>query len=187
MKPAKPSKLTQRGLGDAEGALPEDPEGELVPSKRVGVNAPESSGRLPAASVAAEPAPSRRPDPAVKATSRAPAAYAPPHRETRAMPLPGKDAGIPRRETSRMAACIDEIGPATAAIAAGRARYATPCRVALTGEAARVPLDPRDAAVLGLIDDKLSLRSVVDRSGMPENDVVTILDRLARLAIITLE
>ncbi len=84
-----------------------------------------------------------------------------------------------------MAACLEEIGPVTAAVAAGRARKTIPRRVK-GAQATTGSLDSRHASLLSLVDGRLSVPSLVDVSGMTENDVIAILDRLARLGLITI-
>lgn len=104
------------------------------------------------------------------------------------MPLSGDDDAAPgsHRDTNRMPACLAETGAATAALTGGRARTSI-VRKVREPDARAEPLSTREAQVLSLVDGNLSLRSLVDVSGMPENDVRMILDNLARLGVIALD
>lgn len=104
------------------------------------------------------------------------------------MPVPAIDDMPPssRRGTSRMPTCVQEIGAATAAVAGGRARSAIVKKLAFPdGLANRV--SAREMRLLAVVDGSLSLRSLVDVSGMAESEVLTIVDRLVRLQILKLE
>lgn len=54
------------------------------------------------------------------------------------------------------------------------------------GELASAPIDHRDAFVLSLIDGRTSTQGLVDLAAMPDGEVVAILDRLAKLGIVSL-
>lgn len=85
-----------------------------------------------------------------------------------------------------MPACLDEMGAATAAVTAGRSRSTIVRRLGIPdGLAERV--SAREMRVLSFVDGSLSLRSLVDVSGMREGDVLAIVDRLARLKIVKVD
>lgn len=85
-----------------------------------------------------------------------------------------------------MPACVEEIGGATAAVATGRARHAIVKRLPW-GKRVNEPVTAVEMRLLAAVDGALSLRSLVDVSGMPESDVLTVIDRLVRLRIVTIE
>lgn len=85
-----------------------------------------------------------------------------------------------------MPTCVEEIGAATAAVAGGRARSAIVKKLAFPDGLA-APVSAREMRLLAVVDDTLSLRSLIDVSGMAESEVLTIVDRLARLQILTIE
>lgn len=176
MRPAK-RKNTDRGLGR---------------SGRGAENArPLEAGEIEVEVVVEEPTPvrTRIPAPARSGVrkSRPPTGYAhhqPKRRETLST-FEANDEGPRSRDTRRMAACLEEIGPVTAAVAAGHARKTIPRRVK-NAHATTGSLDAPHASLLSLVDGRLSVPSLVDVSGMTENDVIGILDRLARLGLITI-
>lgn len=53
-------------------------------------------------------------------------------------------------------------------------------------ELAAAPLDHREGFLLAHIDGKTSVQALIDISGMPDEDLLKLLQRLRRLAIITL-
>jgi len=83
-----------------------------------------------------------------------------------------------------MAGCLDEVGQATAAMAVGSSRSVTPRCIASAAELRSARIDPRDAFLLSFIDGRLSLQSIVDASGMREDQVIAILDRLSQSRIV---
>ncbi len=84
---------------------------------------------------------------------------------------------------------VDDVGDAAVAIASRAAHVLEPSPPTLLksrDELAGAPIDSRDAFVLSLVDGKMSISAIVDMAGMPPGDVAAILDRLARLGILSL-
>lgn len=105
----------------------------------------------------------------------------------RTMPVPFADepnAPWPDAQTGLMPACLDEVGPATSAIAVRMDAFVAPRCVASSDDVRIANITSRDAFVLSLIDGQLSLRNVLDISGLREDLVVTSIDRLARLGLV---
>lgn len=92
-----------------------------------------------------------------------------------------------RPRSSRPPVRVDDVGDAAVAIASrvGRSPPA-PRLLKSRRELADAPIDPRDAFVISLIDGKTPTQALVDVSGLPEPDVLGILERLARLGIVSL-
>jgi hypothetical protein len=92
-----------------------------------------------------------------------------------------------RPRTSRPPLRVDDVGDAAVAIAsrAGRSPSA-PRLLKSRRELADAPIDHRDAFVISLVDGQTPMQALVDVSGLPEADVVRILERLARLGIVSL-
>jgi hypothetical protein len=91
-----------------------------------------------------------------------------------------------RPRTSRPPVRVDDVGDVAVAIASKAKRSATAPRLLKTRrELADAPIDHRDAFVISLIDGKTPTQALVDVSGLPEPDVMRILERLARLGIIS--
>ena len=91
-----------------------------------------------------------------------------------------------RTRISRPPIRIDEVGDAAVAIASKRVFITTPKLLKTRSELTDAPIDHRDAFVISLIDGKMSFQVLVDISGMPEAEVTRILERLARLGIVSL-
>jgi hypothetical protein len=91
-----------------------------------------------------------------------------------------------RARGSRPPVRVDEVGEAAVALAARLVRTSAPKVLKTRRELAQAPLDHRDAFILSLIDSKTSVQGLVDLSGMPHEETVAILERLARLSIISL-
>lgn len=100
-----------------------------------------------------------------------------------------------RRPRSRPPVRIDEVGDAAVAIASHSRRTVgrqssipagAPRMLKTRGELASAPIDHRDAFVLSLIDGRTSTQGLVDLAAMPDGEVVAILDRLAKLGIVSL-
>jgi hypothetical protein len=81
---------------------------------------------------------------------------------------------------------VDDFGDLAVAIAASVAHSSAPKLLKSRGELTDAPLDPRDAFIISLVDGTMTLPSLVDVSGMSEPEVVAILERLARLGIVSL-
>ena len=92
-----------------------------------------------------------------------------------------------RARTSRPPVRVDEVGDVAVFIAGRHSRMppaAAPKLLKTRAELARAPIDHRDAFVLSLLDGKTSVQGVVDLAAMPDGEVVTILERLAKLGIV---
>lgn len=98
---------------------------------------------------------------------------------------PEAPTGTRRRRTSRPPVSVDDVGAAAVKIARTR-RESAPKLVATRSIISRAPIDTRAAFILSLIDGRNSTAAIVDMSGMPEAEVKGILERLARLGLITL-
>lgn len=84
----------------------------------------------------------------------------------------------------RAAVRVDEVGDAAVKLAAG-GRPSVPRLAASRTAVAQAPLGAREAFVLSLVDGQSGVPAIVDMSGMPEEEVRGILDRLGRLGLIT--
>jgi hypothetical protein len=91
-----------------------------------------------------------------------------------------------RAKVSRPPVRIDDVGDVAVAIASRRFTVSTPKLLKTRGELTEAPIDHRDAFVLSLIDGKMTFPVLVDVSGMPEAEITRILDKLARLGIVSL-
>lgn len=92
----------------------------------------------------------------------------------------------PRARSSRPPVRVDDVGDRAVLIAAKVVRSTAPKALKTRGELTDAPIDSRDAYVLSLVDGKLSVPAIVDIAGMPEREIVAILERLARLGIVSL-
>ena len=81
---------------------------------------------------------------------------------------------------------VDDVGDAAVAIASRAALTFAPKLLKSRNELTHAPIDPRDAFVLSLIDGKSNVAAIVDISGMPSEEIGTILQRLAALGIVGL-
>lgn len=94
----------------------------------------------------------------------------------------------PRRPPLR----VDDVGDAAVAIASKLGRETrslvpvAPKLLKTRGELSSAPINHQDAFVLSLIDGKTSTQGIVDLAAMPDGQVVDILERLARLGIVSL-
>ena len=156
-------RLTSRGLGASA------PESRLQPGQPVATVPPTSGIR-----------------------DRATTSSVPPSEPTSA-PL-SRDVPIERAEkvstrrapTSRSAVRVDDVGHVAVAIAIKAAGRIAPKLLKSRSELTQAPIDPRDAFVISLIDGKMGIAAIVDISGMRSSEVVAILERLARLGIVSL-
>jgi hypothetical protein len=87
---------------------------------------------------------------------------------------------------SRPPVRVDEVGDRAVAIASKVVRSDAPKLLRTRRELTLAPIDPRDAFVLSLLDGKTNLAAIVDTSGMPADEVVATLERLARLGIVSM-
>jgi hypothetical protein len=90
----------------------------------------------------------------------------------------------PKRE-GRAAVAVDQVGAAAVKIARTTRRGSSPKLVASRGMIAKAPIDTRAAFVLSLVDGRNTVDALVDMSGMHEEEVKAILERLTRLGLIT--
>lgn len=95
-------------------------------------------------------------------------------------------SGTIRRPGSRAAVSVDEVGAAAVKIARASSHQQAPKLVASREMIAQAPIDSRHAFVLSLCDGRNTATAIVDMSGMAEEEVKAVLDRLARLGLITL-
>ena len=100
---------------------------------------------------------------------------------------PEAPTGTRRKErTSRPPVTVDEVGVAAVKLARGTRRESAPKLLASRAVIAKAPIDTRAAFVLSLVDGRNSVNAIVDMSGMLEDEVKAILERLARLGLISL-
>lgn len=100
---------------------------------------------------------------------------------------PEAPTGTRKRErTSRPPVTVDEVGVAAVKLARGTRRESAPKLLASRALIAKAPIDTRAAFVLSLVDGRNSVNAIVDMSGMLEDEVKAILERLARLGLISL-
>jgi len=94
--------------------------------------------------------------------------------------------------TSRAPVRVDDVGEAAVALATKHGRMsravvgAAPALLRTRRQLEDAPINHRDAFVLSLIDGKTSVQGVVDLAAMPDGEVLTILERLAALGIVSL-
>jgi hypothetical protein len=95
--------------------------------------------------------------------------------------------GTRRKRSGRPPVTVDEVGVAAVKLArTTRRQDSAPKLVASRGMVSKAPIDTRAAFVLSLIDGRNTVDAIVDMSGMNEDEVKAILDRLARLGLISL-
>ena len=96
---------------------------------------------------------------------------------------PGRGA---RSASARPPVTVDEVGATAVKIARTTRRESAPKLIASRGIIAKAPIDTRAAFVLSLVDGRNTVDAIVDMSGMLEDEVKAILERLARLGLISL-
>jgi hypothetical protein len=101
-------------------------------------------------------------------------------------PAPKVSVAMRRARTSRPPLRVDDVGDAAVAIAARAHHASAPKLLKARHELTAAPIDHRDAFVLSLIDGTMNVSAIVDISGMPTAEIVAILERLARLGIVSL-
>ena len=84
------------------------------------------------------------------------------------------------------AASVDDVGAAAVKLARTTRRESAPKLLASRAVIAKAPIDTRAAFVLSLVDGRNTATAIVDMSGMLEDEVRAILERLARLGLISL-
>lgn len=77
----------------------------------------------------------------------------------------------------------DDVGDAASLLAEVRERVVR--SGARRDDVTRAPIDHRDAFLLSHVEGLTSVQALVDVTGMPEAEVTAILERLARLGILT--
>lgn len=109
-----------------------------------------------------------------------------PEKETglRAKAQPSSSSSSPGR--SRPPVTVDEVGATALKIARTTQREGAPKLLASRAIVSKAPIDTRSAFVLSLVDGRNTVGAIVDMSGMPEDEVKSILERLARLGLIQL-
>ncbi|MBX3208982.1 MAG: hypothetical protein KF764_28375 [Labilithrix sp.] len=186
-KPPTNKTRTQPGLGSSNG-LPRMDSAEM---KRVrdtfrGEDAPAST---PAPE--STPAPRRVRDSVRREEDPEPASVPPrsdrPSARKTASWEPEATTGTRRKARSaRPPVTVDDVGAAAVKLARTTRRESAPKLLASRALIAKAPIDTRAAFVLSLIDGRNTVDAIVDMSGMPEDEVKAILDRLARLGLIAL-
>lgn len=100
---------------------------------------------------------------------------------------PEAPTGTRRKQRSgRPPVTVDEVGIGAVKLARKSVRESAPKLVASRGMIAKAPIDTRAAFVLSLVDGRNTMGAIVDMSGMLEDEVKAILERLARLGLISL-
>ncbi len=90
----------------------------------------------------------------------------------------------PSGPRARTALTVDSVGDAATRIAR-TTRQTSPKLIATPATIAGAPLDSRSAFVLSLVDGTSDVPAIVDGAGMPADEVIGILARLARLGLIS--
>lgn len=101
-------------------------------------------------------------------------------------PKPPITSNAPGANRSRPPVTVDDVGAAAVKLARTTRRESAPKLVASRAMIAKAPIDTRAAFVLSLVDGRNSINAIVDMSGMVEDEVKAILERLARLGLISL-
>ncbi|HSO33152.1 MAG TPA: hypothetical protein VLT33_11550 [Labilithrix sp.] len=104
------------------------------------------------------------------------------------MPQPVPAAGVETTRRHRPSVREDHVGEAPRLSGGARAllRKVVPRVLRSQLECARAPLDHREGFLLAHIDGGTPVEALVDICGLPEADVLTLLQRLRRLGIVTL-
>ncbi len=187
-KPPSNKTKTQPGLGSSSG-LPRMDSAEM---KRV-----RDSLRREEAAPISTPAPRRirdsvrREEEPEPMPSPGPGATAPrsdrPAARTTTSWEPEATTGTRRRQRSnRPPVTVDEVGAAAVKLARTTRRETAPKVLASRALIAKAPIDTRAAFVLSLVDGRNTVDAIIDMAGMPEDEVRAILERVARLGLISL-
>lgn len=92
----------------------------------------------------------------------------------------------PSGPRSRKPLTVDSVGDTATRLARNTIRqHAAPKVIASQNIIASAPIDSRTAFVLSLVDGSSDVPAIVDATGMPEDEVIGILARLARLGLIS--
>jgi hypothetical protein len=86
---------------------------------------------------------------------------------------------------SRKPLTVDSVGDAATRIARTQHSQTAPKVIAAPALVASAPIDSRTAFVLSLVDGTSDVPAIVDAAGMPADEVIGILARLARLGLIS--
>jgi hypothetical protein len=86
-----------------------------------------------------------------------------------------------------MPSCLEDMGPAAAAVAAGRVRTTFVRRHPHHPDPRTTRMNSRDAFLFSLVEADTTLRTLVDVSGMSENEGIAIVDRLVRMPMLIVE
>ena len=93
---------------------------------------------------------------------------------------------VRRERSNRPPVTVDDVGAAAVKLARTTRRDSAPKLLASRAVIAKAPIDTRAAFVLSLVDGRNTASAIVDMSGMLEDEVKAILERLARLGLISL-
>ena len=93
---------------------------------------------------------------------------------------------VKRERSNRPPVTVDDVGAAAVKIARTTRRESAPKLLASRAVIAKAPIDTRAAFVLSLVDGRNTVPAIVDMSGMVEDEVKAILERLGRLGLISL-
>lgn len=166
MHSASKRKATMPGLGERAAARDEKAtirEEDAVPESRQNIACPPAESFATRATVPASAA--------VRVSTPPPA------------PASGRKPKAPESRPSPVR--IDRVGGLATKLAA-RTRQSKVPRLSKTQPDARsAPLDPQSAYVLSLIDGHITAEGLADATGMPEDRVEGILERLERLGFVT--
>lgn len=98
-------------------------------------------------------------------------------------PPGGGKLSKPPERGSRNPISVDDVGDTAVELTSRRSPSARP-KLVKNRELSSAPLEPREAFLLSLVDGKMDEASLVDVSGMTEDEVAQILARLRRLGLI---
>lgn len=185
-KPPTNKTKTQPGLGSSSG-LPRMDSSEM---KRVRETFRRDDGPASTPAPVSTPGPRRIRDSVRREEDPEPAST-PSSRSERPRKTaswePEATTGTRRKpRPSRPPVTVDDVGAAAVKLARTTRRESAPKLLASRAVIARAPIDTRAAFVLSLIDGRNTVDAIVDMSGMLEDEVKAILDRLARLGLIAL-
>ena len=91
----------------------------------------------------------------------------------------------PSGQRARKPLTVDSVGDAATRIARTQHSQTAPKVIAAPSLVASAPIDSRTAFVFSLVDGTSDVPAIVDAAGMPADEVIGILARLARLGLIS--
>lgn len=94
-------------------------------------------------------------------------------------------SGPPKRSSRPAPLRVDDVGNAAMKIASRTRRSGAPRLVTARPDARSAPLDPPSAYVLSLVDGVLTVEGLADATGIAEEEVGRIVERLVRLGFVT--